>query len=420
MAIGEVTARLRAIKLDPSFLRYLGPGFLVTVGFIDPGNWATNVAAGAQFGYALLWVITLSTLMLILLQHMAAHLGIVRGQCLSEACRNYLPPIWAAVIGVTATLACIATALAEICGAAVGLRILFHLPLWLAAVIAATVIAGLILWQKYHAIEHIIIGFVSIIGFCYLAQILLVKPDYGTALRGAFLPTLGSHTILLAMGMLGAVVMPHNLFLHSEIIQSRNWSAVDEAHKRRLLRFEMLDTIVAMTAGWLINSAMILVAAAVFFRHGTVVTELEQAAATLKPLAGELASLLFALALLCAGLSSSITAGLAGGTVFTGFLGKPTAMGSPWFRLGVLITLAPAVAIIALPVDTFKLLILSQVCLSVQLPFTCVALTILTCSRRVMGEYANGPLEKWLLIVTSAVVIGLNVLLLYQTLGGQF
>jgi len=420
VAIGEVTSKLRAIKLDTRFVRYLGPGFLVTVGFIDPGNWATNVGAGAEFNYSLLWVITLSTLMLILLQHMSAHLGIVTGRCLSEACAEYMGPLWRWLIGGTAIAACTATALAEILGAAIGLRILFHVPLLVGGVVAAVVIAGLIWSQKYHHIEHLIIGFVSIIGFCYLVQIILVRPEWDRVVFGAFVPSVSSQSIYLAMGMLGAVVMPHNIYLHSEIIQSRDWQYESVAEKNRLLRYEMLDTIVAMGAGWLINSAMIIVAAAVFFRHGVLVTELEQAAATLKPLAGDLASLLFSLALLCAGISSSITAGIAGGTVFTGFLGKSTAIQSPSFRWGLLLTFAPAVLIIALPLDTFKLLILSQVCLSIQLPFTVVALTVLTSSRRVMGEFANRAVEKSLLVITAAVIIGLNLLLLYRTFGGEF
>jgi manganese transport protein len=408
------------LKLDTRFLRYLGPGFLVTVGFIDPGNWATNVSAGARFNYELLWIITLSTLMLILLQHMSAHLGIVTGKCLSEACREHFRPLWTWTIGSTAVLACIATALAEILGAAIGLRILLHMPLPLGAVFSAVLIAALIWSQKYHHIEHLIIGFVSIIGFCYLAELLMVKPDLGLALRGAVVPHVGSDSILLAMGMLGAVVMPHNMYLHSEIIQSRNWHLEDEQEKRRLLRYEMLDTIISMGAGCLINSAMIVVAAAVFFRHHTMVAELEQAAATLAPLAGPLTSLLFSLALLCAGISSSTTAGLAGGVVLTGFLGRPTAIQSPWFRWGILLTFVPAVAIICLGLDPFRLLILSQVGLSLQLPLTVVALALLTSSRRVMGDYATRPLEKSLLILTAAIVIGLNVLLLYQTFGGKF
>jgi len=414
------TPRPLSLKLDARFLRYLGPAFLVTVGFIDPGNWAANVGAGAQFNYQLLWVITLSTLMLILLQHISAHLGIVTGKCLSEACREYLAPFWAWAIGTTAVLACIATALAEILGAAIGLRVLLHLPLWLGASMAAVAIAGLIWWQKYRHLENLIIGFVSIIGFCYLAELLMVRPEWGLAFRGAFVPHVSSSSILLAMGMLGAVVMPHNMYLHSEIIQSRNWHAESEQEKRRLLRYELLDTLVAMGAGGLINSAMIIVAAAVFYRHGTVVTELEQAAATLRPLAGSLASLLFSLALLCAGISSSITAGLAGGTVLTGFLGKPTAIQSPWFRWGVIITFLPAVGIICLPLDAFRLLILSQVCLSVQLPLTVLALTLLTSSRQVMGNLANRWPEQSLLILTAAIVIALNLLLLYQAFGGKF
>lgn len=408
------------LTLDTRFLRYLGPGLLVTVGFIDPGNWATNIGAGAQFGYSLLWVITLSTLMLILLQHMSAHLGIVSGRCLSEACREYMHPAWSGIIGVTAVAACIATALAEICGAAIGLHVLTGLPLPLGATLSALIVAMLIWRQKYHQVEHIIIGFVSIIGFCYLVQVHLVKPDLTAAVHGAFTPYLSSDTILLAMGMLGAVVMPHNIYLHSEIIQSRDWSHDDDQTRQRLLRYELLDTIFSMGVGWFINSAMIIVAAAVFFRNHVEVTELVQAAETLKPLAGDLAGLLFAIALLCAGVSSSITAGLAGGTVFTGFLGKPTAMESPWFRMGVLVTFVPAVLILMLPVDTFKLLIISQVLLSVQLPFTVVALAYLTDSRRVMGRFANRSLERWLLWATVLVVVVLNVLLLLQLAGLKF
>lgn len=420
MAQNETAARKPLLALDTRFLRYLGPGLLVTVGFIDPGNWATNIGAGAQFGYMLLWVITLSTLMLILLQHMSAHLGIVIGRCLSEACREYMHPAWSAVTGITAVAACIATALAEICGAAIGLQVLTGLPLPVGAALSATVVALLIWRQKYHQVEHIIIGFVSIIGFCYLVQVHLVKPDWAATWHGAFTPRLSSDTMLLAMGMLGAVVMPHNIYLHSEIIQSRDWSHDDDATRQRLLRYELLDTIFSMGVGWFINSAMIIVAAAVFFRHSVPVTELVQAAETLKPLAGDVAGLLFAIALLCAGISSSITAGLAGGTVFTGFLGKPTAMESPWFKIGVLVTFVPAVLILMLPVDTFRLLIISQVLLSVQLPFTVVALAYLTSSKRVMGRFANRSLEKWLLWATVAVVVALNVLLLLQLAGLRF
>jgi manganese transport protein len=402
------------------FLQYLGPGFIVTVGFIDPGNFATNASGGASFGYQLLWVITLSTLMLILLQHMAAHLGIQTGKCMPEAIATHFRPAARWIIGGTAMLACIATALAEILGAAIGLNILLHVPLALGAVVAGAVVVALIWSQAYHRLEHLIIGFVSIIGFCYLAEVIIVRPDWGQTLAGTFIPSLNSSSILIAMAMLGAVVMPHNIFLHSEVIQSRNWSARDEKEREQLMRYEFLDTLLAMGAGWLINSAMIVVAAAVFFKAGVQVTELPQVAHTLTPLAGPLAGLLFAIALLCSGISSSITAGLAGGTCFSGFIGQPTVLGDKWFRLGVTLTLVPAIAIVARGFDPMKALIVSQAALSIQLPFTIIPLYLLTRSESVMGRFRNTWRENTLLLVTAFVVIGMNGLLLYQTFGGKF
>lgn len=401
-------------------LRYMGPGFLVTVGFIDPGNWATNIAGGAGFNYSLLWVITLSTLMLIFLQHMSAHLGIVTGRCLAEGCREHLP-LWSnCVIGGSAMLACMATALAEFLGAAVGITMLFGLPLALSAVISGAVILSVVAIQKYDQIERLIIAFVSIIGFCYLLELYLVKPDWGQALRSSVVPVIGSREIFIAMGMLGAVVMPHNFYLHSEVIQRRDWRAVNEERKRQLLRYEFLDTIFAMGAGWAINSAMVIVAAAVFFRNGVMVDDVVQAAKTLRPLAGGLAEMLFAVALVCAGVSSSITACLAGGTVFTGFLGKEIDAQKAWFRAGVLLTAVPAIILIVLLTDVYMTLIWSQVVLSMQLPLTVIPLILLTRSRRVMGEYANGRFENLLMYLCGGIVISLNALLLLSFTGVSF
>jgi manganese transport protein len=402
------------------FLQYLGPGFIVTVGFIDPGNFATNASGGASFGYQLLWVITLGTLMLILVQHMAAHVGIQTGLCLPDAVRTHFAPRATAVYGITAFVACIATALAEILGAAIGLQILFGVPLVLGAALSGALVAGLIWWQQYERLEHLIIGFVSVIGFCYLIEIIIVKPDWGQAAVGWVTPRLGSDSMVIAMAMLGAVVMPHNIYLHSEVIRSRDWSFADDKEREKLLRFEFVDTLLAMGTGWGINSAMILVAAAVFFRAGVQVDELPQVAETLKPLAGPLASLLFGIALLCSGISSSITAGMAGATVFTGYLGKNTDLKDPWFRLGVGLTLVPAIAVIALGFNPMKALILSQASLSVQLPFTIIPLFLLTRSAKVMGRFRNTWRENALLVITAAVLIGLNLLLLYQMCGGKF
>lgn len=417
----SLSERLRFPALfNREMLRYLGPGFLVTVGFIDPGNWATNIAGGSEFNYSLLWVITLSTLMLILLQHMAAHLGIVTGECLAEACRRWFGVKVNWLLGGSILLACVATALAEFLGAAVGFTVLFGWPFQVSGIVAGVIVLGLVVVQKYEQIEHLIIAFVSVIGFCYLLELWMVRPDWSAAARAAVVPELSSRTIFIAMGMLGAVVMPHNLYLHSEVIQKRNWVATDAAHKRRLLRYEFLDTLLAMGTGWLINCAMIVVAAAVFFRHGVVVTDILQAAQTLKPLAGDLARLLFGVALLCAGLSSSITACLAGGTVFTGFLGKEIDPQKRWFRAGVLVTALPALAVLLVTRNVFDTLIWSQVILSMQLPLTVLPLILLTRSPKVMGEYANGRVESVLLYVVFVVLVVLNGLLILDFFGIKF
>jgi len=406
--------------LNLELLRYLGPGFLVTVGFIDPGNWATNIAAGSEFNYSLLWVITLSTLMLIFLQHMSAHLGIVTGKCLAESCRQWFPSWANYIIGGSIMLACVATALAEFLGAAIGITIISGIPLGYSGVIAGAVILALVTVQKYDQIEHIIISLVSIIGFCYLLELYIVKPHWGTALRASVVPSIDSSKILIAMGMLGAVVMPHNIYLHSEVIQKRNYRAENEERKRQLLRYEFMDTLFAMGAGWLINCAMVVVAAAVFFRNNVLVNDIAQAAQTLKPLAGNLAELLFAAALICAGLSSSITACLAGGIVFTGFLGKEIDPQKSWFRLGVFLTSIPAILFITTLSNTYMALIWSQVALSIQLPLTIIPLIVLTRSGKVMGAYANGRFENLLMYLCAAVVIVLNMLLLVSFIGVKF
>lgn len=425
----EVTDSMRLFKnlylpdrrtFNIELLKYLGPGFLVTVGFIDPGNWATNIAGGSEFNYSLLWVITLSTLMLIFLQHMSAHLGIVTGTCLAESCRKWFPAWVNYILGGSIMIACIATALAEFLGAAIGFMILFGLPLSISAILSAVIILSLVAIQRYDQIEHLIIAFVSIIGFCYILELYLVEPAWHEVIKASFIPSLNSSQIFIAMGMLGAVVMPHNIYLHSEVIQKRNWKAATEERKRQLLRYEFMDTILAMGLGWVINCAMVIVAAAVFFRHGIIVTDVGQAADTLKPLAGELAGFLFAVALICAGISSSITACLAGGTVFTGFLGKEIDQQKSWFRLGVLLTSIPAIFFIIIITNTYMALIWSQVVLSLQLPLTIIPLILLTRSRAVMGEYANGHFENLLLYLCGGLVILLNVLLLLSFFGVKF
>ncbi|TAK34967.1 MAG: hypothetical protein EPO21_07880 [Chloroflexota bacterium] len=400
-------------------LRYLGPGFLVTVGFIDPGNWATNIAGGAQFGYRLLWVIALSTLMLILLQGMSARLGIVTGRSLAANVRQHFPRPVAAVFGVTIVLACVATDLAEYLGAALGFYLLFGIPPIVGAPITVGIVLFSILGQGHERLERMIIGFLAVIAICYLVELFLVDVSWKAALPSVVVPSISSDSIVIAMGMLGAVVMPHNIYLHSNVIQSREWGKTPE-ERGRLLRFETLDTVLSMGMGWLVNSAMIIVAAAVFFSHGVAVSSIEKASTTLQPLAGDLARLLFAVALLFAGVGSSITSSLAEANVITGYTGRPEDPHSRYYQLALIVTSVPAMLVIALGLDSYVVLILSQVALSIQLPFTIIPLLLLVGNRRVMGTYASGRIEKLLGIAVAVIVVGLNVLLLYGTLGGGF
>ncbi|MDP1992898.1 MAG: Nramp family divalent metal transporter, partial [Syntrophales bacterium] len=252
------------------FMKYIGPGLLVTVGFIDPGNWAANVAAGSTYGYSLLWMVTLSTVMLILLQHNAAHLGIATGYCLSEAATRHLKPWVSRTVLSSAVLAAVATAMAEILGAAIALQMLFHIPIQIGALLTLAVIFMLILKNSYSRLEKYIIGFVSLISLSFLFELILVQIAWPEAAVGWVMPQTPPGSIPIVMSVLGAVVMPHNLFLHSEIIQSRQWNLEDEAVKTHQLKYEFFDTLFSMIVGWGINSAMILVAAAVFFRSGTV------------------------------------------------------------------------------------------------------------------------------------------------------
>jgi manganese transport protein len=398
------------------FMRYLGPGLLVTVGFIDPGNWAANVAAGSTYGYALLWMVTLSTVMLILLQHNAAHLGIVTGYCLSEAATRHLNPWVSRTVLSSAVLAAVATAMAEILGAAIALQMLFSIPLKIGAVLVLAVVFPLILSNSYSRLERYIIGFVSLIGLSFLFELWLVRIAWPEAAFGWVMPSTPPGSIPIVMSVLGAVVMPHNLFLHSEIIQSRQWNVQDEAVIAHQLKYEFLDTLFSMIVGWGINSAMILVAAAVFFKNGTVVTDLVQAESLLRPLLGKAAAVVFALALLFAGISSCITAGMAGGSIYAGMFGEAYNSRDPHTRFGIGITLVMGTAAIFLVENPFNGLILSQILLSIQLPWTIFLQIHLTSSKELMGKHANDRTGRVILWSVAAIVVALNVMLLWNYL----
>ncbi|HPF87735.1 MAG TPA: Nramp family divalent metal transporter [Candidatus Limiplasma sp.] len=412
MRIRKFFGKRPHVQKAASFLKYIGPGLLVTVGFIDPGNWASNIAAGSQYGYTLLWMVTLSTVMLIVLQHNAAHLGIVTGKCLSEAATEYMRPWIKNLVLGSAVGAAISTALAEILGAAIALNMLFHLPIKIGSLLTLAVVLVLQFTNSYKKIEKIIIGFVSLIGLSFLFEIYLIDTNWAAAASGWVTPAFPKGSMVVIMSVLGAVVMPHNLFLHSEIIQSRQWNLQDETVIRKQLKYEFTDTLLSMIIGWAINSAMILMAAATFFTQNTVVDDLAQAQEMLKPLLGNAAGVVFAVALLFAGLSSSITAGMAGGSIFAGIFGEPYNLQDNHSRLGVLITMVPATLIIFLIASPFDGLIYSQMLLSIQLPITIFTLITLTSSQKVMGTHANGTWLKILLFGIAGIVTYLNAALL--------
>jgi manganese transport protein len=392
-------------------LRYLGPGFIVTVGFIDPGNWATNIEGGSRFGYDLLWVITLSTIMLIVLQNFSAKIGIVTGRSLAANIHSNMPRPVSAFLGFTIFIACIATDIAELLGGALGFHLLFGLPLWVGALLTLIIVIVVIIGQKYHSIERMILGFLSIIAFCYFIELFIVKPDMMTALRGTIIPIVNYENIFIAMAILGAVVMPHNIYLHSNVILSRDWGSND-TERRRLIGFEKIDTLLSMGMGWMVNSSMIIVAAAVFYENGVIITSIEQASETLKPLAGNLAQLLFGIALLFSGIGSSITSSFAEANVFTAFLGKPENPESTFYRIGLIASAIPAFIVIISGIDTFKILIFSQLVLSIQLPFTIIPLIYIARKKKIMEDFRIKGFNFVLGLIIAAVVIGLNLYLL--------
>jgi manganese transport protein len=392
-------------------LKFIGPGLLVTVGFIDPGNWASNLAAGSDFGYALLWMVTLSTVFLIILQHNVAHLGIATGLCLSEAATTFIHRRYSGALLLSAMLASVSTSLAEILGGAIALNMLWNIPLRAGAVMVTIFVFIMLFTNSYRVVEKWIIAFVSVIGLSFLYELSLVHIDWNTAVKSWVTPSFPAGSMLIIMSVLGAVVMPHNLFLHSEVIQSRQWNLKDEKVIKKQLKYEFVDTIASMVIGWAINSAMIILAAATFFQTKTPVNRLEQANELLAPLLGNHAAVVFAVALLFSGVASTITSGMAAGSIFAGMYKEPYDVKDNHSRLGIVVSLVTALAIIMFISNPFKGLIISQMCLSIQLPFTIFLQVYLTSSPKVMGKYKNSLLMKILLYTIGGMVTLLNIAL---------
>ena len=394
------------------FFRYIGPGLLVTVGFIDPGNWASNFAAGSQFGYSLLWVVTLSTIMLIILQHNVAHLGIATGLCLSEAATKYAPKWVSRPVLASAVVASISTSLAEILGGAIALEMLFGIPVAWGAVLTTALVLIMLFTNSYKRIERAIITFVSIIGLSFIYELFLVDIDWPSAARGWVTPSIPDGSMIVIMSVLGAVIMPHNLFLHSEVVQSLEYNKQGDNSIRSRLKYELFDTLFSMIVGWAINSAMILLAAATFFENGILVEELQQAKELMTPLLGDNAGNIFAAALLLAGISSTVTSGMAAGSISAGIFGESYHVKDSHSQVGIIASLGIALLLIFFIGDPFKGLLISQMVLSLQLPFTVFLQVWLTSSRKVMGQYANSRFNKTVLYGIAVVVTILNLYLL--------
>jgi manganese transport protein len=400
---------------QPSFWRrmfaFAGPAYLISVGYMDPGNWATDLEGGARFGYQLLWVLVMSNAMAILLQTLSARLGIVSGRDLAQACRETYPRKVSIALWGLCEVAVAACDMAEVLGAAIGLNLLFHIPLLIGVLLTAADTLLLLWFQSFgiRTIEAFVLALISVIAACFCIEIFWAKPSPLEMLH-AFSPTLNRESLYVAIAILGATVMPHNLYLHSALVQTRDIGHGETA-KRAACRYNLIDSVVALNGALLVNAAILVLAAAVFFKRGVVVTEIQQAHELLVPLLGSgLAGVIFAIALLCAGQSSTLTGTMAGQVVMEGFLNFRMR---PWLRRLVTRALAviPAALTIAISGEaaTYQLLILSQVVLSMQLPFAIIPLIHFTSDRSRMGSFANARWVRLLAWTTAVIIVALNV-----------
>lgn len=424
LASEQVLAR-RPIVLDGqqlsrklrSLFRYLGPAFVVSVAYIDPGNFATNISGGSIFNYSLIWVILWSNLMAIFLQSMSAKLGIATDHNLPEMCARIFskPANW--FFWIQAELAAMATDLAEFLGGTLGLYLLFHIPLVYSGLITGALTFAIVYMEKYgqRAVEWIIGILVAVICSGYTIELFLCKPDWAQVGLHTLIPMLpNGQAVLIAAGMLGATVMPHVIYLHSQLVQCRQQGCVTDEQKKRHLKMEYIDIAVAMNIAFVVNAAMVVVAAAVFFRNGMVVQTIEDAHRSLVPLLGVLSSGAFGIALLASGLSSSAVGTMAGQTIMRGFVNLNIPI-----NLRRLITMAPAMAIIAMGINPMSALVLSQVALSFALPFAIIPMLLVTRRKDLMGALVNNRLTNFLGWLITSMIISMNAVLMYLTFTGN-
>lgn len=406
-------------------MAFVGPGYLVAVGYMDPGNWATSLAGGSRFGYALLSVVLLSNLMAVLLQALCTRLAIATGRDLAQACRDAYPRILAWPLWLLAELAICATDLAEVIGTAIGLNLLFGIPLEIGVIItAADVLLVLYLQNKgFRRVEALIMTLLAVIAICFLVQILMAQPKWNEVILG-FAPTVeiirNPDMLYIALGIIGATVMPHNLYLHSGIVQTRDYGHTT-AEKREAIRYSTLDSTIALTFALLVNASILILAAASFNATGnTGVEDLDKAHALLNPLLGSsLAPTLFAIALLCCGLNSTITATMAGQIVMEGFIRIRL---KPWLRRAItrFVAIVPAAVVTIMygSQGTTELLILSQVVLSLQLPFAVIPLVMFTAEKKKMGSLVAPRWVTFLAAITAVIIVVLNLKLIYDFFSG--
>jgi manganese transport protein len=428
-SLSDMFGSVRTVKSGSfwrKLLAFLGPGYLVAVGYMDPGNWATSLAGGSKFGYALLTVALLSNLMAIVLQSLCTRLGVGAGRDLAQACRDSFPRYVSFPLWLSAEVAITATDLAEVIGTAIGLNLLFHIPLAIGVVITALDVFLILALQAFgfRWIEAFVVAMLGVIAACFAVQIALADPNWGAVIRG-FVPSgdlfANSQKLYLALGILGATVMPHNLYLHSGLVQTRDYGSSSE-DRREAITLATIDSSIALCFAFVINASILILAAATFHRTGqTDVAELGQAYSFLAPLLGStLAPTLFAIALICCGLNSTITATLSGQIVMEGFLSIRIA---PWLRRLVTRTIAilPAVIVTIWAGEkaTAQLLILSQVVLSLQLPFAVVPLVLFTASRPKMGPFVAPRWLSWLAALIAVIIIALNAKLVWDYVSGS-
>ncbi len=397
-------------------LPFLGPAFIASIAYMDPGNFATNIQGGAQFGYMLLWVIVASNLMAMLIQSLSAKLGIATGLNLAEQCREHFPRWVVLVMWALMELVAVATDLAEFLGAAIGFNLLFHIPLLVAGILTAIITFIILGLERYgfRPLEAAISAFIGVIALSYLVELFLGKPDWAQIGFHAVVPQFsGVESVLLASGILGATVMPHVIFLHSALTQGRIVTR-DPHQLRRLYRFELLDVMLAMGVAGLVNMAMLVVAASTFYAQGlNNVGTIEEAYRTLEPLLGSAASWIFAISLLASGLSSSTVGTMAGQVIMQGFLRRHIP---PWIRR--LATMVPSLLVIAIGLDPTRTLVLSQVVLSFGLPFAVIPLVMFTARQDIMGVLVNRTSTTIIASLVAAFIVALNIFLLYQTIFG--